>query len=42
MVEDLRAGRFDLLFTGYSDRCQRNLRRTSSCLKTITAPTASP
>lgn len=30
MVEDLRAGRFDLLLTGYSDRWQRNLRWTSS------------
>lgn len=32
MVEDLRAGRFDLLLTGYSDRWQRNLRRTLELL----------
>ena len=33
MVEDLRAGRFDLLLTGYSDRWQRNLRRTLELLE---------
>jgi DNA invertase Pin-like site-specific DNA recombinase len=33
MVEDLRSGRFDLLLTGYSDRWQRNLRRTLELLE---------
>ncbi len=33
MVGDLRAGRFDLLLTGYSDRWQRNLRRTLELLE---------
>ena len=33
MVEDLRAGRFDLLLTGYADRWQRNLRRTLELLE---------
>jgi DNA invertase Pin-like site-specific DNA recombinase len=33
MVEDLRAGQFDLLLTGYSDRWQRNLRRTLELLE---------
>ncbi len=33
MVEDLRSGRFDLLLTGYSDRWQRNLRRTIELLE---------
>ena len=33
MVEDLRLGRFDLLLTGYSDRWQRNLRRTLELLE---------
>ena len=33
MVADLRAGRFDLLLTGYSDRWQRNLRRTIELLE---------
>jgi hypothetical protein len=33
MVEDLRAGRFDLLLTGYSDHWQRNLRRTLELLE---------
>ncbi len=33
MVKDLRSGRFDLLLTGYSDRWQRNLRRTLELLE---------
>jgi DNA invertase Pin-like site-specific DNA recombinase len=33
MVDDLRSGRFDLLLTGYSDRWQRNLRRTLELLE---------
>ncbi len=33
MIEDLRSGRFDLLLTGYSDRWQRNLRRTLELLE---------
>ena len=33
MLEDLRSGRFDLLLTGYSDRWQRNLRRTLELLE---------
>ncbi len=33
MIDDLRAGRFDLLLTGYSDRWQRNLRRTLELLE---------
>ena len=33
MVQDLRSGRFDLLLTGYSDRWQRNLRRTLELLE---------
>ena len=33
MLDDLRAGRFDLLLTGYSDRWQRNLRRTLELLE---------
>jgi DNA invertase Pin-like site-specific DNA recombinase len=33
MLDDLRSGRFDLLLTGYSDRWQRNLRRTLELLE---------
>ena len=33
MVEAAKAGRFDLLLTGYSDRWQRNLRRTLELLE---------
>jgi DNA invertase Pin-like site-specific DNA recombinase len=33
MVDDLRSGAFDLLLTGYSDRWQRNLRRTLELLE---------
>lgn len=33
MVDDLRSGGFDLLLTGYSDRWQRNLRRTLELLE---------
>ena len=40
MVEDLRAGRFDLLLTGYSDRWQRNLRRTIELLEDELHPNA--
>ena len=33
MIADIRSGRFDLLLTGYSDRWQRNLRRTLELLE---------
>ena len=39
-VEDVRAGRFDLLLTGYSDRWQRNLRRTLELLEDQLHPNA--
>jgi len=35
MLVEARAGGFDLLLAGYSDRWQRNLRRTSSSSKTV-------
>ena len=41
MLDDLRSGRFDLLLTGYSDRWQRNLRRTLELLEDDLTPTAS-
>ncbi len=33
MIESAQAGAFDLLLTGYSDRWQRNLRRTLELLE---------
>jgi DNA invertase Pin-like site-specific DNA recombinase len=38
MSEDARAGRFDVLLTGYFDRWQRNLRRTLELVEDVLHP----
>ena len=38
MCEDARAGKFDLLLTGYFDRWQRNLRRTLELVEDVLHP----
>ena len=38
MSEDARAGKFDLLLTGYFDRWQRNLRRTLELVEDVLHP----
>ena len=42
MVDDLRRGRFDLLLTGYSDRCSETCGGPSNCSKTSCTRMASP
>jgi hypothetical protein len=41
MLAEARAGAFDLLLAGYSDRWQRNLRRTLDSWRTACIPPAS-